>query len=135
MRYRIRTGALAFILHRVTGLALVLYLFVHIFSVSRLANPASFNEEMALYSSALFKFVELGLLGVVVAHVLNGARIIAVDFWGASRKQAAVFYVAVGVGALVLLYGAIHLLPAVFDGISSGQLLSPSYEVIHGGGH
>ncbi len=135
MRYRIRTGALAFIVHRVTGLALVLYLFVHIFSVSRLANPASFNEEMALYSSALFKLAELGLLAFVVAHVLNGARIIAVDFWGASRKQAAVFYGAVIIGALVVFYGAVHFLPAVFDGVSSGQLLSPSYEVIHGGGH
>ncbi|MBU1937988.1 hypothetical protein KKG05_11365, partial [bacterium] len=92
-------------------------------------------EEMALYSSALFKLAELGLLAFVVAHVLNGARIIAVDFWGASRKQAAVFYGAVVIGALVLLYGAVHLLPAVFDGVSSGQLLTPSYEVIHGGGH
>ena len=135
MRYRIRTGALAFILHRVTGLALVLYLFVHIFSVSRLANPASFNEEMALYSSGLFKLAEFGLLAFVIAHALNGMRIIAVDFWGASRKQATVFYVVVGVGAVILLYGAIHLLPAVFAGVSSGHLLSPSYEVIQGGAH
>ena len=135
MRYRIRTGALAFIVHRFTGLALVFYLFMHILSVSRLADPASFNEEMALYSSALFKLAELGLFAVVIGHALNGARIIAVDFWGASRKQAALFYGVVAVGLVIFIYGAIHLLPPVFDGIRSGMLLSPSYEVIPEGGH
>ena len=135
MRYRIRTGALAFIVHRFTGLALVFYLFMHILSVSRLADPASFNEEMAMYSSALFKLAELGLFAVVIAHALNGARIIAVDFWGMSRKQAALFYGVVGVGLIIFIYGAIHLLPPVFDGIRSGMLLSPSYEVIPEGGH
>ena len=135
MRYRIRTGAFAFIVHRFTGLALVLYLFLHIFSVSRLSDPASFNEEMALYSSALFKLAELGLFAVVIAHALNGARIIVVDFWGASRKQAALFYGAMAVGGLILIYGAVHLLPPVFDGIRSGSLLGPSYEAVPGGGH
>jgi succinate dehydrogenase / fumarate reductase cytochrome b subunit len=135
LRYRIRTGALAFIVHRVTGLALVLYLFLHIMSVSRLVDPASFNEEMAMYSSALFKLAELGLFAVVIAHALNGARIICVDFWGASRKQAALFYGAVVIGLVIFIYGAVHLLPPVFDGIRSGMLFAPSYEVIPGGGH
>jgi succinate dehydrogenase / fumarate reductase cytochrome b subunit len=135
LRYRIRTGAFAFIVHRFTGLALVLYLFLHIYSVSRLSNPASFNEEMALYSSALFKLGELALFAVVIAHALNGARIIFVDFWSASRKQAVYFYGAVAVGLLIFIYGAVHLLPPVLDGIRSGSLLGPSYEVVPGGGH
>ena len=57
--YRKHSGSWAWILHRVTGLGLTLYILVHIVALTGLLKgEAAFNEEMALFSSPLFLFVE-----------------------------------------------------------------------------
>ena len=84
MRYRVKTGMAAWLLHRITGLGLVVYLVLHINVTSSLNDPAYFNQVMGFLGSPLFRFLEVGLLGCVIYHAINGIRIVWVDFLAAA---------------------------------------------------
>lgn len=85
--YRRHAGSWAWILHRLSGVALVLYICLHLWELHTLAyaNPDRFNHHMLTFQSIGFKFLEWSLLGVVLVHALNGIRIMVVDFFGGAR--------------------------------------------------
>lgn len=75
------TGSWAWILHRLSGLALIFYLSAHIWVISTISKgPEGFNKVMAVLASPLFKLLEVGLWGVILFHAFNGIRIVLVDF-------------------------------------------------------
>ncbi len=85
--YRRHAGSWAWILHRLSGVALVLYLCLHLWELHTLAyaSPVDFNHHMLTFESLGFKFLEWFLLGIVLVHALNGIRIMIVDFFGGAR--------------------------------------------------
>ena len=95
-RYRIHLGTAAWILHRLSGLGLILYLLIHIWVIHHLAvGQEEFDGVMRFLSSPLFKFLEVGLVGVILYHLWNGLRITLFDFGLFIEKQKRVFGVAV----------------------------------------
>ncbi len=106
MRYRWKTGMLAWILFRVTGLLLVVYLAMHISVISSLHNEAGFDRTMNILGAWQFRVLELGLLAVVVYHAMNGVRIFIVDFFNGALYQAKLFWVMMVIGAVLFLAGA-----------------------------
>ena len=46
-RYRIRTGMFAWMMHRLTGVGLVVYLIIHIWGLKSLSDPETFNALIA----------------------------------------------------------------------------------------
>ena len=70
-----------FVLHRVTGIALLVYLIAHILTISTamIAGPRAFTSVMATLARPAFAAVELAIVGCVAFHGLNGIRIIAVE--------------------------------------------------------
>lgn len=105
------SGMVAWTIQRVTGILLLFYLFLHVDTVAKLSQgPAAFNRAMATFGSPFFKFLEIGLWGLVVLHALNGIRITVVDLGIAIGKQRQMFWIiTVGLGALVFLAGAIPM--------------------------
>lgn len=85
--YRRHSGSWAWLLHRVTGIALVFYICLHLWELHTLAyaDPDHFNHHMLTFQTIGFKFLEWTLLGVVLIHALNGIRIMCVDFFGGAR--------------------------------------------------
>ena len=80
--YRGREGHYAWLLHRVGGLGIVLFLFLHILDIFLIGfGPEIFGKFLILYTWPPFKIAELGLIFGVVYHAFNGVRIILVDFW------------------------------------------------------
>ena len=80
--YRGKTGMWTFILHRVTGLAILGFLFLHIVGISFIGvSAAAYDTIESLYKSLLFRFFEVGLLFALVFHAVNGLRITAIDFF------------------------------------------------------
>ncbi|MEW6045854.1 MAG: succinate dehydrogenase, cytochrome b556 subunit [Bacillota bacterium] len=66
-----------YILHRVAGLGLVLYLPLHVWvTSSRLQGPEVWARTMAALSSPLFRFGEFLVLAAFVFHALNGIRLL-----------------------------------------------------------
>lgn len=84
--YRKDTGSWAWILHRISGIALMGYLFLHIYSVSPLSQgKAAFDHKMQTFGSPFFMFLEWLLFAFVLFHSLNGVRIVLVD-WAEGAK-------------------------------------------------
>ncbi len=107
-RYRLHTGTWAWVLHRISGVVLALYLPLHIWVVYHVSKGREeFNEMMAAVSGPAFKVFEIGLLAAILFHAFNGLRIIGIDLdWlGTARAQRVAFWVA-GLATLPILgYG------------------------------
>jgi len=98
-------GMVSFLAQRISGVALVLYLVLHIFSLSSSQGGAEkFDQVMMGYAEGfLFHFVEWLLLIAVLFHMFNGLRIIAADWFGITHLQRGMFWVAgVLTGAIAL---------------------------------
>jgi succinate dehydrogenase / fumarate reductase cytochrome b subunit len=112
LRYKWRTGMAAWALHRLSGLALIFYLTLHIWVTHNLGiSQSKFNFWMDLLSSPIFKLLEIGLLGVVLYHALNGLRIILIDLGWGVKYHKAVFWGLVLIGGVAFLAGGYELFP------------------------
>ncbi|MBX7045122.1 MAG: succinate dehydrogenase, cytochrome b556 subunit [Ignavibacteria bacterium] len=93
LSYKKDTGSWAWILHRITGVALIGYLFLHIYSLSPLTQgEAAFTDKMKSFTTPFFMFVEWLLFAFVLFHSLNGIRIVLVD-WADGAKYHRSLYV------------------------------------------
>jgi succinate dehydrogenase / fumarate reductase cytochrome b subunit len=95
----------SFVAQRITGLALVLYLLLHILSLSTsLSGRESFDRTMTGYAQGmLFHAMEWLLLVAVLFHMFNGLRILLADWLGITHMQRGMFWVAgVLTGAVAL---------------------------------
>ena len=94
MLYRAQEGMVAWIFHRVTGVGVALFLFLHVCDITLIGwGPKYFNKLLFIYRAAPFRVMEVVLLAAVLYHALNGIRIILVDFWPAGAKyQKKMFY-------------------------------------------
>ena len=120
MRYRVKTGMAAWLLHRITGLGLVVYLIMHINVTASLHDPVYFNKVMGFLGSPLFRFLEIGLLGCVIYHAMNGIRVIWVDFFGGSAYHEKIFWILAVVGVVIFIFGAIPMIQHGIHGLPEG---------------
>ena len=80
--YKGGIGQWSWVLHRVTGVAVLLFLFVHILDTALIMlGPVWYNRILAVYRMPIFGLMEIGLFAAVLYHALNGVRIILIDFW------------------------------------------------------
>lgn len=104
---RRNVGTWAFALNRLTALGLTLYLFLHLAVLSLLlGGEDSWNSFLAIAKSPLFLVLDVFLLFGVVYHMFNGIRVALVGMGLANRNQKMLFYVLVGIGAILFLVGA-----------------------------
>lgn len=81
-RYRGQPGYYAWLLHRLTGLGVLLFLGVHIVETFLIAfGPAVYDRAVATYNTPFWRVLEVGLLFAVLYHALHGTRITLQDFW------------------------------------------------------
>ncbi|MBI5375950.1 MAG: succinate dehydrogenase, cytochrome b556 subunit [Candidatus Schekmanbacteria bacterium] len=117
MRYKWRTGMWAWVLHRVTGLGITYFILQHIWSVSHLQQGReSFDNLMKLYNLPIFKLGELGLLGILIYHSMNGIRVFLIDFYGGAKYHKQLFWVLTIIGAIMFLAGAYPFVNPLFAG-------------------
>jgi succinate dehydrogenase / fumarate reductase cytochrome b subunit len=103
-------GNVAFWIQRLTGVALVGYLILHVHTIHELQNPETFDAALRTFSTPLFKLGEIALLATVILHALNGIRLTMVDLGvGLTRQRQVFWYFAIGVGAVLFLAGAIPM--------------------------
>ena len=103
-RYKFHTGMVAWAMHRITGVGIVIFLCIHIWSISHLGGgPEEFNAAMALYSTPLFKVCEFLLLATILIHAMNGLRIVWVDFFSGAKYHKKLFWGAMASAALIFV--------------------------------
>ena len=113
LRYRGAIGQWSWVLHRLTGVGVALFLALHVIDTSwAVFYPELYVKAIAAYQSPLFTIGEFGLVFAVVYHAFNGIRIVIFDYkpelW---RHQARA---ALGVLVLTLI-----VLAPVFLGMLS----------------
>ena len=110
--YRGREGQWAFILHRLSGVAIAFYLMIHVVNISlSMFGPKVANSAMAIFHIPIFRVGLILVMAGVVYHALNGLRIIIMDFtgWGV-KYQTELWY---GVLVLTTLIGVPVLVKVV----------------------
>lgn len=99
--YKGQTGQWAQLLHRVTGLLILLFLLAHIVDTSLVGfGPGVYDAWATVYHNRVVRVFELLLVGTVIYHALNGIRVTIIDFWDkGSIYQERLFW-----GAMVLFF-------------------------------
>jgi succinate dehydrogenase / fumarate reductase, cytochrome b subunit len=81
LRYKGREGMWTWLLHRVTGLGILLFLIIHVIETAVIIySPSFYDRALLLYKSPLFRFAEVLIFFSVLFHALNGLRIVVQDF-------------------------------------------------------
>ena len=72
----------AFLLHRITGLGVLLFLAIHIIDTSFVYFvPELYDDVIALYRSTLFGLGEIALVFCLFFHGINGVRLAITDLY------------------------------------------------------
>ncbi|AEM87923.1 MULTISPECIES: succinate dehydrogenase, cytochrome b556 subunit [Streptomyces] len=107
--YRGREGMWSWVAHRVTGVLIFFFLFVHVLDTSLVrVSPEAYDNVVATYKNPVVNLMEYGLVAAILFHALNGLRVIAVDFWSkGARYQRQMLWGVVGIW-VVLMAGAFY---------------------------
>ncbi len=112
----LHVGTWAWILHRITGLALVGYLLLHICVISSaLYGSGSFDVVLGVLQTPFFLVLDLGLLAAVLYHGLNGVRILLFDIGVGVRRQKEIFAATIVLSAAGVLWGFLRVLPEIIS--------------------
>ncbi len=111
MRYKGALGQWSWVLHRITGLGVVLFLTLHVIDTSwAVFYPQLYVEAIATYQTPLFTIGEFGLVACVIYHALNGLRIVVIDYkpvWWKYQQRAAMYVLG---GTVIILVPVFFLM-------------------------
>jgi succinate dehydrogenase / fumarate reductase cytochrome b subunit len=120
--YRGREGMWSWVAHRITGVAVFFFLFVHVLDTALVrVDAALYDAVIETYKTPIVNLMEVGLVGAVLFHALNGVRIILVDFWSKGpRYQKQMLWGIVGLWVALMIPGTyfmmIHTIEKLFGG-------------------
>ena len=105
LRYKGREGMWTWMLHRATGLGVLLFLIIHVVETGMIViSPATYDEFLVLYKNPFFRFAELLIFFSVLFHAANGFRIVVQDFWPAvMRRQRQFVWAATAVVVIAMI--------------------------------
>jgi fumarate reductase subunit D len=101
-------GFLAALIHRLSGIALAVFLPLHFVALATaLKGAASLDSFLAITATPLVKFAEGGIVMALAAHLCLGLRVLAIEFHGLRERSAAVLSACC---AAVVVVGLVFLL-------------------------
>jgi succinate dehydrogenase / fumarate reductase cytochrome b subunit len=107
--YKGQSGMWSWLLHRITGLGILLFLLLHIVDISIIGfGPQAYNESVALFDSIIVRLLSLALIGAVLLHASNGIRIMVIDFWRRGVQYQVLMFV------LALVVTVVGFLPLAY---------------------
>ena len=105
--------------HRISGLLMVLYIGIHIYTLSFLAAPDAYDAKMKLFSFFPFSFLEWLLAAPVIFHALNGGRLILYEIFGIRNDESMIRWV---LGLCAIYFSLLGLLM-----VMGNQTVSPIF--------
>lgn len=93
---------IAHLLHRLSGLALALFLPLHFWLLSMATTQAArFDRFLTLAELPLVKLAEFGLVFLLAVHIAGGFRLMALEHLGWTSLQKSAAAAAIGFALLV----------------------------------
>jgi succinate dehydrogenase / fumarate reductase, cytochrome b subunit len=116
--YRGKSGQWAFVLHRITGFLVFMFLLLHVVDVSLInIDTDLYNEVHDLYGNVLLRLFEVGLLAALVFHALNGLRIVMIDFFpGAIKNEKVMFTIVLFFSVILTAVGGFIIMRPFLEG-------------------
>jgi succinate dehydrogenase / fumarate reductase cytochrome b subunit len=106
-------GLIAFALNRISGLALVLYLVLHLCVLSTLTHgEPAWEGFLRLAHTPLFFLLDMALFAAILYHGLNGVRVSLIGLGYGGRQQKSLFY-GLAAAAVVIWGIAVWLMATV----------------------
>jgi succinate dehydrogenase cytochrome b subunit len=94
VRYRGRSGQYSWIAHRLSGLAILFFVVIHVWDTANaFFAPHIYAWSLALFKHPVFALGEIGVMAAVLYHAMNGFRITLLDFkpeWWIYQGRSAV---------------------------------------------
>ena len=121
--YRGREGMWSWVAHRVTGVLIFFFLFVHVLDTALVrVSPEAYDKVVATYKTPIVAVLEYGLVAAILFHALNGLRIIAVDFWWkGTRYQRQMLWAILAIWVVVMVPGAFFMFKHSFEVLFGGK--------------
>lgn len=103
-----RTGMWSYVLHRISGVAIIVFLLMHIWEITSVTRGGAegFTSTMAALESRWFVIGEWMLFLAITFHATNGFRLILHDLGKGVRQQKQWFWVVFALSALIVLAGS-----------------------------
>ena len=112
---RTRVGWWAWALQRVTGVALVAYLLVHIAVISTsILGVSAFDSTLGFVQHPVFEALNVALITIVLYHTFNGVRVVLFDVGIGIRRQAGGFWACVALTVLGAGASFVLSVPLIF---------------------
>jgi succinate dehydrogenase / fumarate reductase cytochrome b subunit len=100
--YKGHEGQWSWMLHRITGVAVILFLFAHVVDTALIGwGPDAYNRVMKAYANPLVHLLELGLVISVLYHSLNGLKITLIDLF--PRLARHIYWISFGFTGLFIV--------------------------------
>ena len=117
--YRGGQGMWTWVLHRITGVSVFFFLLVHVLDTALIrVSPADYDTVIASYKTPIVNLLEVGLVGAVLYHALNGLRVILIDFWAKGPRYQRQMTWAIGiVWAVLMVPGTFFMLKHTIEAI------------------
>ncbi len=127
--YKGQSGMWSWLLHRITGLGTLLFLFVHIVDISLLGfGPQVYNDSILLFDTVVVRLLSLALIGAILLHSTNGLRIMLIDFWSKGvRYQKVMFAIALAITIIVFIPAAYFILAPKLLGPLGAWFVQPLF--------
>ena len=116
IRYRGREGMFAWAFHRISGVAIWVFVIFHVIDIFLSgANPSAYDTVLQIYASPIGRIGETLLGAALLYHALNGLRIIIMDFWPVfTRYHRQLWYLNWALFTIVGLPVAFVILKPIF---------------------
>ena len=115
LTYRGGPGQWSWVLHRLSGIGVFLFLLIHIVDISLIGwGEKVFNRLLFLYRYPAFRVGEVMLVAAVLYHAINGIRLCIIDFWPETMAFHRKHSYAVGIAfTIIFIPPAIYMLSFV----------------------
>lgn len=108
-------GTFTYMLHRLTGIALAIYLIMHTWVLSSAQTSSKlFDERLAMVQTPIFHVLEYLLVAVIFVHMINGLRIIITDFFSVTKKHKLLFWLGLVVFISLMVWFGMAMIPKIF---------------------
>lgn len=121
--YRGDLGMWSWVAHRITGVLTFFFLFAHVIDTALVrVSPQAYDTAIDVYKNPVVNLMEIGLVGAVLYHALNGIRIMLVDFWEKGpRYQRLMLWLTLAIWFVVMVPGAYFMIERTASDLFGGK--------------
>ncbi|QTR01502.1 succinate dehydrogenase, cytochrome b556 subunit [Saccharothrix algeriensis] len=121
--YRGDLGMWSWVAHRITGVLTFFFLFAHVLDTALVrVSPDAYDKVIETYKNPIVNLFEVGLVGAVLYHALNGIRVMLVDFWSKGTKyQRQMLWAILGVWVAVMIPGTYFMMVRTVSDMFGGH--------------